>query len=618
MPIDINALLGAAPQLGGMLGSLGSGPGAAGAMAGLGDRHHAENERTYAGVKQTADELEKITSEEWGEDAHMAAMQARLNLLNPKTISKIYGNPAAAEKAVTDAWTSVHAASGRPTDTAAQTHDRNAAAGALPGQKQQMADASANPQGDSGMQSAGGAGMGGLALLGNMGQATMAGAAAQQSQQTMAAPPQGTKYGPLSPGERAQRMQQMMPGDAGGDASGWRMSMGSDGKARWTQVSPSFTIETHHLRDANGREFMGPVKIDHHGGPMLDANTDQPLASSGITSVAKVRSDSAMGIDTVGADGQAVRRVGYASNMVGKDFDKPIQNKILRSTGPNGEQYQFDVRPGINGQPSTVVDKRQLGVMPFADFKAQMYALGVTGKQFTNAINDYRINGFITLPGGEHFTPPGAVLGENGEAISPLAGAGSKPTTRQAFKVGVARDLVGVIDDTLAIADRLESKYGPITGKITDWSAKHGINMQSNPQDAEAVGRLISNTTSIGGLTGSVHSLMSGEFAKSTEEMLGQLGQDFHLARGKFSGLRDFAQKVTTTSAYTALPTQKNPKGGVGFQPTGPRRPSNVSRPNNVTTSPAANSKQEADMAALRAMAAMAAKIMGGTSGPPK
>src|ERR1041385_100101 len=131
MDFDLSARAQNLPQLGSLAGALfggGSNASKAGMLAGLGDMQHERNQRAYEGIKAFADQLEKIgaDTENWNEGARTAAMQERLNLLSPKTISKIYSNPNAADKMLSQAWENVRQGSMRPEPD--QQIEKNAAA----------------------------------------------------------------------------------------------------------------------------------------------------------------------------------------------------------------------------------------------------------------------------------------------------------------------------------------------------------------------------------------------------------------------------------------------------------------------------------------------------------
>ncbi len=549
-----------------VLGALHGGGGAAGtagALAGLGDVQHDRNQRAYEGVKAFADQLEKIgmDTENWSEEARTEAMQQRLNLLSPKTIAGIYGNPGKADKVMSQAWDAIRQASGRPDSATAQSADRNAQAGQIPALGRQQPNLSLGGASAPGapLSMGGQPGSGGLSMLGG------ASASAPQPSAPM-------RFGPLSPGEKAQRMYQSMQPFFSGMAAGTPGSGGSGGlipMVGFQNGKPSM-----HMRVDTSR----PLMLDlGDGGPLVSGLYDAATQSFMRTDTRQAvnpknyySADRALPIDTIDANGNRVTSVVSRNSSIGQSFAKPVQTKTWTSTGPNGERTEYDIRPGFNGQPNTIVAKRTIGVIPFASMKAEMMGLGIAGKQLSNALSEYKINGYVTLPDGSRYVPNGTVLDQNGNPIAPASGPGGRPTTRQAFKVDVATSLAQTIDEMRQIAKRLEDRYGPISGKISDWAASHGIDLSSDDAEARDVGRLIMNVTSIGGLSTSAHSFMSGDFAQDMDRTVGRMGQDFQLGMGKIDALYDFANRVRTNSSYTALPTKKNASGaGVPTRPQG-------------------------------------------------
>lgn len=578
------------PLAGAFAGGHGSPGSTAGALAALGDVQHEKNQRNYESVKTFADQLEKIgmDTENWSEEARNAAMQERFNLLSPKTLSKIYSNPNAADQVMSRAWDSIRQASARPEPN--QQTERNTAAGKIPYLQGTQQSA----------PGLGGAGMGGLGGL-----AASAAGAQERTAQTIANTPQRTVMGPLTPGEKAQRSYAAIKpfingGGGGGAASGGSgaagggvgvpgMTMvpriGANGKMQFGPMMPSFTTEYQHYRRSDGSEGSGTVWVDHR---TRQAYIDTENGQQPVQLLEKLSRTGLTKYETVDDNGQKVMRFGTPAELIGKSIAAAVPTRMIQSTGPNGERYTYDIRPGFNGAPNSIVAKHQTGVVPFAALKGEMLSLGLAGKQLSNAIAEYKINGSMTLPDGTRYIPNGTLLDQNNQPITPIAGPAARPSTRQSFKVDVATSLAQTIDETRDVAKRLESRYGPITGKISDWAADHGIDLSSDSAEARDVGRLVMNVTSIGGLSTSAHSFMSGDFAKDIDSTVGRMGQDFQLGMGKLDALYDFANRVRVNSAYSPLPTQKNTPG-TAFAPRKPQTAKpKAGAPGNPTIKPAA------------------------------
>jgi len=584
--VDLSVLAQNLPKLASIAGAFGGGSHAstAGVLAGLGDYQHQQNERAYQGVKSFADELEKITPDTWGEQAHEAAMQERLNLLNPKTIAKIYSNPGAADKLMQQAWQNVHAATARPNDGGAQQIDKNAAAGAIPAFQQQQRSAPAmSVLGSSASAAPMPGGMGGsMSQLGNlMGQASsqLGQSGERQANATIAAPPVPMRYGMLTPGEKAMRTYQSMQpftqgqngggagGGGGGGAAGegWKMTMGPHG-AQWTQIAPSYSVELHHLRDATGREYMGNVMVDHHGGPLLDANTRQPLASMGVTSLTKQRSDSIRNEVTVDADGNPVTQIDYGSNFAGKTLRRPValadesitNNGVVQKFGRNRYTGKNTAPFATGTTPNRDIAEANLGLRQAANARAEQ------SNARANAAWDYTYGGWttdvtgnITGVKGTRFTPAGTPIDAAGEPISKVGFAQTKAPAAVQTRARVSGDARDQADRMLQYLNdnpKLTDEFGPLEGRSMQWLVSKGIISGADIKGLQM------QMASMESMNPAVHQMRNFAVAKDIADRLGDMGQPYENFKAGVQTLRDFYDQVAKSGVRPVVPTAKAPR----------------------------------------------------------
>jgi hypothetical protein len=578
--VDLSVLAQNLPKLGAIAGAFGgTHASSAGALAGIGDWQHDQNQRAYEGVKSAADQLEKIDPENWGEAAHEEAMRQRMNLLNPKTIAKIYSNPNAADKILQTAWQSVHAASGRPVDSASQQVDKNAAAGSIPAFQQQQQQAPSMSALGSSMGSAGmpgGAG-GGLAMLGNaVGAASgQIGAAGQQAaQSTLAQPPQAMKYGMLSPGERAMRslaqfraFQQMQQGSAAesGDGSGsgsgaapGGTAPGGMGTGGGMTMMPKFggkagmTVGMHvdrttpQLVDIGDGHGPQPGFFDRNA-YYLASNPTVPVFPKAVYPISAPAAVTTAGGPT-GEQTQFVPRTPGATPLA-----KPVK-QIDETVTRNGVVTKQFVNP-ITGAVSA---PHATGTTPNRDLAAAGYGLRVAANiraedaqairqanfDYTMSGTTVDVDGSITGVKGARFTPAGTPIDEKGNPVSKAGFSQTKAPAAVLTRARVAGDSRDLADRILQhVSDpALQDKFGPIEGNTLEWAVRHGL-----IGDADIKG-LQMELASLESMNPAVHNMRNFAVAKDIADKLGDMGQPFGNFKSGVKTLRDFYAAVAASA----------------------------------------------------------------------
>lgn len=381
--------------------------------------------------------------------------------------------------------------------------------------------------------------------------------------------------GTYTPAEKAERQMVMMRAYQGGLGGGgrdemapeteWRPTMGPHGM-EMRQAPSAYHTEIHRLfHNDTGTEGTGTVLVNTHTGRMYDPNSRRSLASMGVESRGKLRSEGVVGYDTVGTGGQPVHNFGYNTDLAGKSFDKPVQTQERVSTGANGEQVLNSIQPGYNGQQAKVIGRQQIGVMPFADLKRtvlgmslqskaldiQGKSLGITGKGLDNDLKEYKLTGWVTLADGSTYTPNGTVLDAWGQAIAPAAGGHAYPTAAQATRSAVARDAIKQTDEVKHLASSLEGDFGPIQGRVEDWVVRHKIT--GDPR----VAALQMAITHLSAMAPAIHQFRNSEFARQFDETIGALGQPYEQFTAKLDAFRNFSDVVQKGGTETVLNTQR-------------------------------------------------------------
>lgn len=598
--MDLSVLAQNLPKLASIAGAFGGGSHAstAGVLAGLGDYQHAQNERAYQGVKQFADELEKITPEQWGEQAHEAAMQERLNLLNPKTIAKIYSNPGAADKLMQTAWQNVHAATARPADGGAQQIDKNAAAGSIPAFQQQRAAAPAMSVLGSSMASAplpGGMG-GGLAALGNavgLGSGQAAEAGQQKAEATAAAPNGPMKYGMLSPGEQAVRrasalkpmMQMYGAAGAGGGIGGGAMSggvmpmIGFDGKGN----------PTMHMRVDSTR----PLMLDlGDGGPLVPGYYDQAAQQyvrsdtrQSVNPANYYSADRPISMTEAGGPTGSQKRIVSRNQSIGKTFAQPVPLTDESITN-NGTVTKFGRNrlTGKNTAPYATgttanrdIAEAGLGLRQQANERANQS----TARQ--NAAFDYTYGGWttdvtgnITGVKGTQFTPAGTPVDASGEPISKVGFAQTKAPAAVQTRARVSGDARDQADRMLKYLNdnpKLRDEFGPLEGRTMQWLVSKGIISGADIKGLQM------QMASMESMNPAVHQMRNFAVAKDIADRLGDMGQPYENFKAGVQTLRDFYDQVAKSGVRPVVPTAKSPRTA--------RPPSNAA----PTAAPSANAQ---------------------------